>query len=191
MCRWGLGACSRPTPCVFSSPTSRQHQPNQPMPPRLPICPLGLLTHPAGEQLCHFVSGQLDPRLDSEQKLRMLRTRPPRFFRSREQALKNLVLNYSSSTVTLPKNASICWGESLSARLGRGGLMLCFLSSCYVGLGRWLVIESSPFLKMGGRQRQQVVHKDVSVSLLGVYCVEKEFRANQCFSQIRMAVRRV
>ncbi|CAM9933519.1 unnamed protein product [Scytosiphon promiscuus] len=38
-------------------------------------------------QLCQIVSGQLDPRLDSEQKLRMLRTRPPRFFRSREQVL--------------------------------------------------------------------------------------------------------
>ncbi|CAM9268648.1 unnamed protein product, partial [Laminaria digitata] len=38
-------------------------------------------------QLCQVISGHLDPRLDSEQKLRMLRTRPPRFFRSREQAL--------------------------------------------------------------------------------------------------------
>lgn len=45
-----------------------------------------VLSHSPGEQLCQIVSWQLDPRLDSEQKLRMLRTRPPRFFRSREQA---------------------------------------------------------------------------------------------------------
>lgn len=36
-------------------------------------------------QVCQVLSGYLDPRLDSEQKLRMLRVRPPRFFRSREQ----------------------------------------------------------------------------------------------------------
>lgn len=43
------------------------------------------------EQLCQVVSSYLDPRLDSEQKLRMIRFRPPRFFRSRQQASAEIV----------------------------------------------------------------------------------------------------
>ncbi|CAM9365106.1 unnamed protein product [Discosporangium mesarthrocarpum] len=38
-------------------------------------------------QLCRMVSTYLDPRLDSDQKLGMVRARPPRFFHSREQLL--------------------------------------------------------------------------------------------------------
>ncbi|CAM9404748.1 unnamed protein product, partial [Choristocarpus tenellus] len=38
-------------------------------------------------QVCRMASVYLDPRLDSKQKLGMLRARPPRFFQSRDQVL--------------------------------------------------------------------------------------------------------
>ena len=66
------------------------------------------------EQLCQVLSAYLNPRLDSDQKLRMLRNRPPRFFRSRQQAMTLEILLYSrdmsyraTRTVTSPLLRSV------------------------------------------------------------------------------------